>query len=158
MYCPVCGAESTTGLNYCKRCGASLSAQATPLAPGPSVRPTGAAWAVSVASVLISIVGFLTVFLSANELAGRSGVEKEIPIVMVIFGSATLFGIIALLINVLSRLVGLGHKAEQPSRRSVVSSAPDYPAQIPAPPSTLGSVTEHTTRTFDRSEHSRVRE
>ncbi|MCI0490124.1 MAG: hypothetical protein L0229_26320 [Blastocatellia bacterium] len=155
MYCPSCGAEST-GLKYCKHCGINLT---LPVQMPEQSLPsrgltTGAAVALSLATTAIGLGGLGIVFATASELAGRSGVDEGIPIVMLIFGSATVFGIIALLITTLSRAMGLSQKPEQQGKRRTRVAGEHRAAPRLAPPAASSSVTEHTTRNFEQL-HSR---
>ncbi len=80
MYCPNCGAESTQGLKFCKRCGASVASSADVTAPKN--------FSVGLTAGFLGIIGAYT------------------------------------------------------------------PAQIAAPPQSVGSVTEHTTCNFEPSRYS----
>lgn len=131
---------------------------------GPTVEPeittgktTGAAWALSLASVAITLAGLGIVFSHALDLARPWGGAPPSPVgdptpivmVMIIFGSATIFGVVAMLIRVITRLASL---APEPARaakmEAPILNSPNV-AQIP-PPINIPSVTEHTTRTFDQ--------
>jgi hypothetical protein len=82
-----------------------------------------------------------------------------IAMAMIIFGSATVFGIAALLIRLFSRLLAGLQETARPAQ-FINPGVTEYPvAQIPAPPVGMSSVTEHTTRNFDRVyEEQRARE
>ena len=150
MYCPSCGAEST-GLKYCKYCGINLAAsvQMTEQIPARGLS-TGVAWAIAFATAVIGLGGLGIVFGTATELAGRPDVDEGIPIVMMIFGSATVFGIVAFLLTLVFRTIGLSQKTERPDKRR--KAVADNQGSMPqlAPPSQVSSVTEHTTRNFER--------
>ena len=148
MYCPSCGAEST-GLKYCKRCGINLTGPVQLTEQSPPRLTTAGAWGMALATAAISLIGLGIVFASASALAGRPNVDEGIPIVMLVFGSATVFGIVAMLITLISRLMGL---AQKPERKAELKSpvANEHPAaQIAEPPIGMSSVTEHTTRNFE---------
>jgi hypothetical protein len=74
-------------------------------------------------------------------------------IVALIFGSLSIFGIVAMLIRVLSRFIGQPavKKVEQPDQPKLVSppAAASRTPGLPSLASVRDSVTEHTTRTFD---------
>ena len=167
MYCPHCSAEHTFGLKYCKRCGGSLS---DPLPPQSgqtsSWKLTGAAWAIGLATVAICLGGLGIVFSHAFDLARPLGPGQAssldvtpIALAMIIFGSTTVFGIAALLIRLFTRLITGLQETPQPAQ-FIRPGVAEYPvAQIPAPPVGMASVTEHTTRNFDRVyEEQRARE
>ncbi|HEX5733203.1 MAG TPA: hypothetical protein VF131_10235 [Blastocatellia bacterium] len=164
MHCPNCGAEHTFGLKYCKRCGLSLGDPPLQTAQMSAWRLTGAAWAVGLATVAICLGGLGIVISHAFDLlrplhAGQSMSADPTPIAlaMIVFGSATIFGIAALLIRLFSRLMSVPVEAVRPAQ-FIKPGINEYPvAQIPGQP--LSSVTEHTTRNFERLyEEQRARE
>ena len=164
MHCQNCGAELTFGLKYCKRCGLSLSEPSSQTGQISSWRLTGSAWAVGLATVAICLGGLGIVFSHAFELVrplspGQSMSAEATPIAMamILFGSATVFGIAALLIRLFSRLLNSPQEIARPAQ-FIKPGMAEYPAaQIPAPP--ISSVTEHTTRNFERMyEEQRARE
>jgi hypothetical protein len=146
MFCPVCGAESTQGLNYCKRCGAGLSASTPPAEVKASSAATGAMFLLA----LVSIGGFIGLFVTINNLAQR-GVDSEMLVAVTAFGGATVLGVVGLLVWLLFRLMS----AHQPAARKDKAPTPlarDYKSpQLPAPPASMPSVTENTTRNFEPS-------
>ncbi|HEV8483392.1 MAG TPA: hypothetical protein VGV87_07580 [Blastocatellia bacterium] len=161
MYCPVCGAESTQGLNYCKRCGSNLAPPTNPIRSSenrPRVRAAaGTAWAMALATVAVTLGGLGIVFSNALYLVrpinpGTTGVSGAATIagLMVMFGSATVFGTVALLIRLFSKLLGLGQQShDSPLVHKQQNTGEHKPVQLPAPPSVIPSVTEQTTRNFD---------
>ena len=169
MYCPHCSAEHTFGLKYCKRCGGNLNISDPPQPESErasSWKLTGAAWAIGLATVAICLGGLGIVFSTAFDLArplsvGQSPSVDATPIAMamIIFGSATVFGISALLLRLFTRLIRGIQETPRPAR-FIKPGVTEYPqAQIPAPPIGMTSVTEHTTRNFDRLyEEQRARE
>lgn len=154
MYCPNCGAQSTQGLNYCKRCGGNLSDAAQPAAPAS--RNVWAALILALATAGLVLGGFGIVFSLAFGLVGPQPEGYTAPAhdvrgvaaMMIAFGSGTIALVTILLIRLFSRLMGFGSENVNAGRsvRSFVSQAP---AQIPAPPIQMHSVTEHTTRNFE---------
>ena len=158
MYCSDCGAQSTAGLKYCKQCGANLAAT-TQLAENesPSGRTTSAAWAIALAATGVCLGGLGIVFTNALNMmkppilgAPVPGDRTTITIVMITLGTATIFGVVALLIRLFSRLL-LPPQERMAKDGSRETAASGYAAaQLPEPPGVMPSVTEHTTRTFDR--------
>jgi len=146
MFCPVCGAESTQGLNYCKRCGAELSASTPPVEKYTASAATGA----MLFLVMVSIAGFIGLFVTINNLAQR-GVDSEMLVAVTAFGGATVLGVVGLLVWLLFRLMS----AHQPAARQDKAPTPlarDYASpQLPARPIGMPSVTENTTRNFEPS-------
>jgi len=166
MYCPNCAAPYSYGLRFCKQCGTNLSenTQTSTLAPPPP-RVTGAAWALALATILIVLGGLGIVFSNAYDLV-RPTFTNEMPhgnptpvaIVMLVFGSLTIFGVVAMLMRLFTHLIAPRAAQAAPAAHAgkSFSSAPP-PVQLPAPPSAVGSVTEHTTRNFDPSVYDKLR-
>ena len=157
MYCPSCGAENTHALRYCKRCGANFTDTAhlaVPVSDSPSPRYTGAAWGIGLASVAITLGGLGIIFSHAWDLVGPfhpgpvSDDATMVAMTMIIFGTATIFGIIALLIRLFTRLLSAPSEPARPAKTIKPVAGAYTPAQIPAPHVPSASVTEHTTRTF----------
>ena len=172
MYCPSCGVENAYGLRYCKRCGESLNNQTNATGgsfkkmkqgefgweieevetPGISMKKlTGIFWAVAVfgfisLGTLLGIMIPLTIF----------GADRKLLVLLLIFGSATISGIAAMLIRQLARLIDLIEAKERAPRRVKMPTEQSYP-QVAAPPSSVSSVTEHTTRNFDHSAYNEQR-
>ncbi len=146
MYCPVCGAESTQGLNYCKRCGSGLSASTTPTEPKAS--PGKAMGAMLFLVSLVSIAGFIALFATVYNLGERPGFDPRTLIAIMAFGGATVLGVIGLMVWLLLHFTGYRpaphhDKSERPLAR-------DYtPQQLPPSSINMPSVTENTTRNFD---------
>ena len=157
MYCPNCGAESTLGFKYCKRCGGNLTETAqmsVPVAPPP--RNTLAALFLAVATIAITLGGLGIVFTHVLELIGPSPPGFTPPVhdavvvagLMVMFGTVTIGLVIFLLVKLFTRVMGLA-PASNDSAQGKKHVVNDYrPAQLSAPPAAVSSVTEHTTRTF----------
>jgi hypothetical protein len=166
MYCPNCAAPYSYGLKYCKQCGTNLgeNPQTATLAP-PAPKVTGAAWALALATVTIVLGGLGIVFSHAYDLVrptfgnvSPSGSGTPVAIVMLVFGTLTIFGVIAMLMRLFSHLIATRlhpHAPTAQAGKSAISAPP--PAQLHAPPSVVSSVTEHTTRNFDPSIYDKVR-
>ncbi|HWP44544.1 MAG TPA: zinc ribbon domain-containing protein [Blastocatellia bacterium] len=157
MYCPHCGSESQTGLKFCKHCGGNLIAT-SPLEAkrASSGSLSGQAWAVALATVAVCLGGLGIVFTNALDImspspwGGSKGEPTLVAALMIAFGSATVFGIAAMLIRLFMRITGIqGRDSSSDVRRSASSSY--RPAQLPEPSPVVGSVTEHTTRNFDKT-------
>ena len=161
MFCPACGAQTAFGLKYCKRCGGNLTDTMhlpAQVADSPASRFTGPAWAIGLATVAICLGGLGIVFVNAWDLVRplypgqtRAGDPTMVAMTMIIFGSATIFGIIALLIRLFTRLMGVPSGSAQQANTVTPVAGGQPRAQLSAPPAPLSSVTEHTTRTFQHS-------
>jgi hypothetical protein len=182
MNCPTCGAEYSYGLRYCKRCGESLSVPTNDLdrqsnqsgssikrvkqtehgwdieeiePPGINIKKlTGMFWAVAV----FGFISFAALFGSAIPMV-IFGADKRMLIPMFMFGSAGIVMVAWLLIQQLSRFVGMierSYKAPRQTQdrtnqeRANQERANQERPQIDAPPRAVSSVTEHTTRNFDK--------
>lgn len=149
MYCPDCGDHSTQGLNYCKQCGASLSSFENKSDDEPRLRANWVAWSLALFTVLIGFGGLAAIFGTSFVLAQNPLVNKDFPIALVVFGSLSFVGVLAVLVYMVLRLAGTSPGAgKKTSARPKPRRDADAP-QIEAPPATLHSVTEHTTRTFE---------
>ena len=149
MYCPICGAESTQGLNYCKRCGAGLTTSAPPIEQKASI---GKAMGTMLFLVsVVSIAGFVALFTTVYNLGERQYFDTRALVAIMAFGGATVIGVIGLLVWLLLRLTSppVAHhdKTAKPGAREY--NAP----QLQAPPIGLPSVTENTTRNFEPSRY-----
>lgn len=150
MYCPICGAESTQGLNYCKRCGAGLSASTPPIEQKGSI---GKAMGLMLFLVsLVSIAGFVALFTTVYNLGERQFFDTRALIAIMAFGGATVIGVVALLVWLLLRLT-TGHQPAAPERSANLISREYNVPQLQAPPVGIPSVTENTTRNFDPSRY-----
>ena len=170
MYCSTCGAEVNTEMRYCKRCGANLIPSTNPLAEQqpviyqPAVKPTLAAFFLSAAVVAIVLGGLGIISATVLSLmqpapwAPQVSTNSHIPVAIpfVVFGSIAIFAVSFFLMRIFSQLMGL--KQEKPEfGKKHEHRIHDYrptPQQIQAPPimvhGTPPSVTEHTTRNFDK--------
>lgn len=143
MYCSICGAQSTQGLNYCKRCGANLAS------PTPMPANEGR-WSLTVFpflfAAIVCVAGFIALFVTIVELAGRN-IDPRMLLGITAFGGATVFGVVGMFTWLLMKLTG----ASAPSHRIETPHPPDVSdqPQIAAPPLSMPSVTENTTRNFD---------
>jgi hypothetical protein len=147
MYCQSCGAGTTIGLKYCKRCGASLAPPAGPdERHGGSLKLAGMFWAVAVL-----VLGGMSALFGGMVALAAVHVHMDALIILGSLASVTIFLIAALLIWQLARVVSIAKQAApaQPQGRGPYPQG-DYNApQIAAPPAVMPSVTEHTTRNFE---------
>lgn len=143
MYCPVCGSETTPGLNYCKRCGAGLG----PTNPGDAGRSASRPFAMLWPVALVSLVGLIGLFATLVNL-GERGFEARALVAVSAFAGATVLGVVALLIWLLMQLSGIRQGVSLGDRGRISSGGSTQP-QLQAPPASVPSVTENTTRNFD---------
>ena len=152
MYCPNCGAEATPGLNYCKRCGGSL----TQLSIAQEIRPAVSAasvWAVGVTTLFLVVGGLAVLFGLLTDMV-HSGLIPHVIVWLAALGALTILGSVALLMRFWMRLLSLrspqsvGGQTQLKNFAAVSELGPARTGPFPDP---LGSVTEHTTRTFEPS-------
>lgn len=155
MHCSNCGAEVTEALRYCKRCGMNLSA---PLQPGPPKKfPTGLVFLFLLLIGFVTAIGISVPLLSAQDLAHVGFGPGSVTMIFIVSALVTL-GIDSLLVSLLLKLIKIQQRIEDKAQGSSGTGIKqpvmkDYsPVQIAAPPESIGSVTEHTTRNFDEYE------
>lgn len=153
MYCPHCGNESTTELNYCVRCGGNLNPLATDQdAPLPAIQP-GTAWAVGTTTLLLVVLGLTALLVFVDELS-RGRLPVEAVVMIMLLGSAMLLGSVGLWVWLWSRLLGASRTAANARKlRRPTTNTGELDAADPdaLPPARAFSVTEHTTRTLQHS-------
>ena len=151
MYCPNCGAEATPGLNYCKRCGGSL----TQLSSAQEIRPAVSApnaWAVGMTTVFLVVGGLAVLFGLLTDML-HSGLIPQMIVLLAALGALTILGSVALLMRFWMRLLNLSSRsADDPTRLKNFAAVNELgPARTSPFADPLGSVTEQTTRTFEPS-------
>jgi ribose/xylose/arabinose/galactoside ABC-type transport system permease subunit len=147
MYCSSCGVAIAEGLTYCNFCGARVAPAA---AKSPEVRPELLVSAMVAAFVLgLAAIGFL-----AGILKGGLELPSGTVLGFVSFCLLILFGLEGVFITLLFRrrprakeLPGEGYKAPQTNQLEAMP--------LPALAEPTSSVTDHTTRAFDRDYASR---
>jgi hypothetical protein len=145
MFCPSCGTETTTGLNYCNRCGANLAPLLAPeLAQVNLTRP---ATVIGVIMMFLTLGGFALLIAGARILA--SVISGNDPLIAVIFmGMLTILVVDIFLARQLSKLINaaLSGTAKPTNRMASPVTAPQLPRPNTAPILQAPSVTENTTR------------
>lgn len=151
MYCPSCGTQLAKELVYCPRCGANLASVARAQGVSPA-RLTGAAWALSLATALVTLGGLSFVFVFVLEALHR-GMELPGGIFGLMVGLiAVVLAVASMLAYQLSRVVTLFKDAgEAPTAKRKNEFKEDAPpaARLEAPREPASSVTDQTTRTFE---------
>jgi len=150
MFCPSCGFEYTQKINYCKRCGESLSV--TNVADAPKTG-RGILAVMFCAVAAFSAVGMFMAFVMYNMLAHRGlrGDELILPFMMGMMFTGAIAG---LLIWQLARLVTAYQKGERNVvvEKHYIRESPPAQFGAPADPHQQAveppSVVEHTTRQF----------
>jgi hypothetical protein len=147
MFCPTCGNEITVELKYCNRCGANLTLPTTTgvtaIAPIKLTMP-------SVVLAITIVSGLGIVFAGASQLA-ILGMHPVAVIWLTLFGTAALFGCIAMMIRFWLRVIALQREtlvAQPLVRQPPQIDKPLAQSQLPPRFEGISSVTENTTRTF----------
>jgi hypothetical protein len=96
---------------------------------------------------LVSIVGLIAFFVSLVHLSYR-GIDPRALIAISAFSGATVLGVVGLLIWLLMQLSGIHQRPWQVEKEARPTGSPS-PPQLQAPPISVPSVTENTTRNFD---------
>src|ERR1043165_3070132 len=151
MFCSSCGTEST-GLNYCNRCGANLTAPTA--APVVQLVPINLWKPILIIGTLVAIItlgGLAGVVSGTVEMVerGAGGVSPALPI----FGLPCLLVIDILLIRQLSKLISAALSPNQvpaPMSPTYIQADPRVmPSTMTARLEGAPSVTENTTRFFE---------
>ncbi|HEY3135224.1 MAG TPA: hypothetical protein VGL29_04155 [Blastocatellia bacterium] len=120
-----------------------LSATIPPAEGTTSKAATGALFLLA----MVSIAGFIALFVTINNLA-HPGVDPKTLIAVTAFGGATVLGVVGLLVWLLLQLI-TGYRPAAPRNKSPKPFARDYRTpELPAAPVSMPSVTENTTRNF----------
>jgi hypothetical protein len=149
MYCSSCGTEVALGLNYCNRCGANLSQSSNQQEQQPPryVNLTGP----TIAIALMVVIGLGIIFATIADLA-RNEFHPVALTWMVVAGLAMIAGVSAMVIRQWTNLAGVIKTKERTVSQKKTADKEHAPAQLPPLRSEpVGSVTEHTTRTFEPS-------
>jgi hypothetical protein len=149
MFCSTCGAETTPGLKYCKRCGMNLSSKAEASAQKKFPLVLSLAFLALIGFVLS--IGLVAPFAIVSETANRGiSVNSLMPVLLLI--PVIALGVTGLLVWLLLHLIKIHQQSGSATQLGEPRQAPMReftPARLNAPPESMGSVTEHTTRNFD---------
>ena len=157
MYCQHCGAESTQGVNYCKRCGGNLGAlaQATPHEVA-QILPTGTVRAVGFSLIAVVVFGLIVLTALITQLVEHN-IRPEPLIVIMMCGSLTILASVFMLTRFWMRMLS-GGKSDAADATRLFQRASHTNDLGPQPQrfGALGdapapSVTEHTTRTLEHA-------
>ena len=155
MYCQSCGIDSVEGLKYCKRCGVNLTAPPVAASAGPKVLPIAPIIAFLTFIAGVFVTGLTMPFLITKELS-RLGFSQSDMMALFVLESCVTLAVIAMLVRLMFRLIGANNHTDSQARAVEARSAEWSPPQIVAPPEPVMSVTENTTRSFDKRIHDNV--
>jgi Na+-transporting methylmalonyl-CoA/oxaloacetate decarboxylase gamma subunit len=136
-------------LNYCNRCGATLSTQPVVV---PSFSITKPTLILGLLVAFITLVGFAALVGGAGELA-RKGFDHDQGMVLLFMGMTTILAVDILLLRQLSRIITASLQAGTPppvKQPREISEPVQTQRKLNAPTlEPVASVTENTTRTFE---------
>lgn len=147
MFCPSCGTEST-GLKYCNRCGANLTAPVDASVQFVPINLTKPILIIGALVAMITLGGFAGIVSGTVEMVerGAGNVSPALPI----FGLPCILVIDILLIRQLSKLISAAlspHRVQAPQPLAPMQTDPRYmPPTTTARLEGVPSVTENTTR------------
>ena len=154
MYCPACGIDSVDGLKYCKRCGVNLTAT---IDGSQSKNPPPALIiAVLVFIGAVFMTGLTMPFLITKELSNRGFSQGDMMTLFIVESGVTL-AVVAMLVWFLFRLVESNLRTDRPARAVEPGRIDASQPQIADSPMPVASVTENTTRSFERRVYDNVR-
>ena len=154
MYCPACGIDSVDGLKYCKRCGVNLTAT---IDGSQSKNPPSALIiAVLVFIGAVFMTGLTMPFLITKELSNRGFSQGDMMTLFIVESGVTL-AVVAMLVWFLFRLVGSLEEVVIDRFKLVRKRIDASQPQIADSPMPVASVTENTTRSFERRVYDNVR-
>ncbi|HXF40829.1 MAG TPA: hypothetical protein VN687_14025 [Blastocatellia bacterium] len=154
MYCSACGIDSVDGLKYCKRCGVNLTA--TIDGSQSKSPPSALIIAVLVFIGAVFMTGLTMPFLITKELANR-GFSQSYQMALFIIEFGVTLAVVGMLVQFLFRLIGSNQHTDKPARAVEPGRIDAFQPQIAEPQIPMASVTENTTRSFERRVYDNVR-
>jgi len=146
MYCPTCGIDSVEGLKYCKRCGANFTSAFSDSTSKKFPRALTISFFIIIGSVFLA---GLALPLAASHDLMSSGFSTNQLMYIFLGDICVMLAVVVLLTWLFLRMIKL-HQQTSGSASSPKPSTSDFaPPQIAAPPQSIGSVTENTTRSFE---------
>lgn len=146
MYCSTCGSLMNAELNYCKNCGAKLAKEKDEETPKSMLDN------ILTALCFIAIFGFGFLIGLIAILLDKTIAEKTI-IMVAFFYLAALFGICYMLLSQVPKLIDANLKEKKLKNSEIVQPTQlsgKTTAQLEEHREPVMSVTENTTRTFDK--------
>ncbi|HEY6330789.1 MAG TPA: hypothetical protein VI756_15765 [Blastocatellia bacterium] len=144
MFCSSCGSESTIGLNYCKKCGSSLTS--SPEDPPVRGVPFALVGLFAIVIAVLGLVGVAAIIEGGADLAHAGVGNLLVPVA--VCAATVILGVSGLLVWLLMKLLN-SYGVSQPVRKSKKSLPPAELPRLGQPVTGISSVTENTTRHFD---------
>ena len=93
VHCQKCGTENEDGSAFCKKCGASLSAQSLPQPPQPTRRPEQECFGIPYGGAIVGLIfGGLLVIYGLAMLMGVDLGRYSGAIAMIVIGALIVLG------------------------------------------------------------------
>ncbi|MCD9186437.1 MAG: hypothetical protein LUM44_08385 [Pyrinomonadaceae bacterium] len=147
MYCAGCGSEISAGLNFCKSCGMRLFSEEK------SENSNRILTTLAITFGVVTVVGFGILMALIALLLDRNATEKTITMTIV-FYLASLTAIEFVLGSQISKVISATVKKEKNVTPEFVQPPQQLysrtTAQLTEPAQPPASVTDHTTRIFDK--------
>ena len=148
MYCANCGGEISAGLNFCKSCGMRLYSEET------SSGTNNILITLVVTFGVVTIVG-LGILIALIALLLDRGATEKVVTMTIVFYLACLTAIEFVLGSQISKLISANVRNEKRRNKPEVVQPPVQlyarnTAQLTEPTQAPASVTDHTTRIFDK--------
>jgi uncharacterized paraquat-inducible protein A len=146
MYCPTCGIDSVEGLKYCKRCGANITGA---LSTSSSTKfPLALTIAFLIIIGGIFLVGLALPMAASHDLMAAGFSTGQLMSLFLADMGVTLV-LVVLMIWLFLRLIKVHQQTSGAASVPKAVTSDFAPPQIVAPPQSIGSVTENTTRSFE---------
>lgn len=145
MYCSGCGTFISDKLNYCKNCGAKLAKQKDKSSTEPILE--------SILTTLFLVVLFgLGILVGLVAVLLKNDVAQQVVVMIAIVYLAAVFGICYMLLSQIPKLINAELKSdnEMPESYQPPQISAKNTAQLEEHREPVMSVTDHTTRTFDK--------
>lgn len=141
MFCPACGVSVNQGLTYCKNCGGKLPSkdELRPAEPKPEN--------IIVMMVATFIMGLFAISVLMATLKGVLHFDFGPLMAITMLSFLIMIALEGVFIRLLFR--GRQRKDKDTMLKSDQPTTKQLEAQSQFPLQSVGSVTEHTTRTFD---------
>ena len=146
MYCSTCGSQISDKLNYCKNCGAKIAKDGEDETPKSMMSNLLTALTLVVLGGFGILVGLVAVLL-------QNGFEQKGIAIIAVFYLAALTGICFMLLGQLPKLVDAKLKLKQDAPESYQPPQifAQNVAQLEQYREPAVSITEHTTRNFEKA-------
>lgn len=144
MFCATCGTEVSDALNYCKNCGARIAKE--------NDEPTSMLNQL-LTTLTFVLIGGLGILVGLSVALLKHGVDEKAVAIIAVFYLASLTAIAYMLLGQLPKIVNAKLNAppkQTPEAYQPPQLAPKSTAQLEEPKFPVMSVTDVTTRNFEK--------